>query len=207
MIRRLLSVLLLLALTLRPGPDAWASSLDEVLAELRRLASTVQTLSSEFHQEKYLALFKDMLPAEGRFHYRRPDSLRWELTSPITTGFVIQGKRGRRWGDDSGREESFDIARQPLMGIVAGQLLAWTQADFERLRRDFEIFLENRTPVVLRLVPKKGKGDGFLERLLVFFAPDGRHVLRIEVHEQGGDFTRITFHDTRINEPLGDHLF
>lgn len=204
---RFLFFALFLVLVPRPGVAASATTLDEVLAELQRLASTVQTLDSDFHQEKYLSVFKDMLPADGRFYYRRPDCLRWELTSPMSTGFVLKGERGRRWRDGGGKDESFDIARHPVMGIVARQLLAWTQADFDRLRRDFEIGLIDRTPVVLRLIPKKGLADGFLDHLVIAFAPGGRHVHRVEVHEQGGDFTRITFHTTRVNEPLSDNLF
>ncbi|MBN1141355.1 MAG: outer membrane lipoprotein carrier protein LolA [Deltaproteobacteria bacterium] len=203
---------LLLALTLPMllpimAPAATPTALDEVLSGLEKLAAEVETLASDFRQEKYLAVFRDMLPGEGRFYYRRPDRMRWELTQPIATGFVLAGDRGRRWKDKEDKSEAFEIGREPVMKIVAEQLLAWTRADFPRLRSQYEISLVKASPAELRLVPKKGMGDGFLDYLLIFFAPSGRHVRQVEVHEQGGDYTRITFFHTRINEALSDHLF
>ena len=189
------------------APAATPTALDEVLSGLEKLAAEVETLASDFRQEKYLAVFRDMLPGEGRFYYRRPDRMRWELTQPIATGFVLAGDRGRRWKDKEDKAEAFEIGREPVMKIVAEQLLAWTRADFPRLRSQYEISLVKASPAELRLVPKKGMGDGFLDHLLIFFAASGRHVRQVEVHEQGGDYTRITFFHTRINEALSDDLF
>jgi outer membrane lipoprotein-sorting protein len=185
---------------------ALAESPDGVLDRLNELAAGVDTLASDFSQEKYLAVFQDVLPAKGRFYYRKPDNLRWEMTSPVTSGFVLRGDTGRRWQEAGSRGERFDIAREPVMKIVADQLLAWTRADFEALRRDYRISLAGEAPVRLRLDPK-GAAAGFLDYLSITFAPDGRHVQQVEVHEQGGDYTRITFHHTVVNGPLADDLF
>jgi outer membrane lipoprotein-sorting protein len=185
---------------------ALAESPDGVLDRLNELAAGVDTLASDFSQEKYLAVFQDVLPAKGRFYYRKPDHLRWEMTSPVTSGFVLRGDTGRRWQEAGSRGEPFDIAREPVMKIVADQLLAWTRADFEALRRDYRISLAGEAPVRLRLDPK-GAAAGFLDYLSITFAPDGRHVQQVEVHEQGGDYTRITFHHTVVNGPLADDLF
>ena len=185
---------------------ALAESPDAVLDRLNELAAGVDTLASDFSQEKYLSVFQDVLPAKGRFYYRKPDHLRWEMTSPVTSGFVLRGDTGRRWQEAGSRGERFDIAREPVMKIVADQLLAWTRADFEALRRDYRISLTGEAPVRLRLDPK-GAAAGFLDHLSITFAPDGRHVQQVEVHEQGGDYTRITFHHTVVNGPLDDELF
>jgi outer membrane lipoprotein-sorting protein len=203
-VRPVIACLLLIGFWLPAG--ALAASPDAVLDRLHGLAGGVETLASDFSQEKYLSVFQDVLPARGRFYYRKPDRLRWEMTEPVTSGFVLNGETGRRWQEAGSRGERFDIARQPVMKIVADQLLAWTRADFERLRRDYRISLTGEKPVQLRLDPK-GAAAGFLDHLSITFAPDGRHVQQVEVHEKGGDYTRITFHDTVVNGPLADELF
>ncbi|MEZ4601631.1 MAG: outer membrane lipoprotein carrier protein LolA [Syntrophotaleaceae bacterium] len=185
---------------------AFAGSLENVLDRLTELAGGVETLASDFSQEKYLSVFQDVLPAKGRFYYQKPDRLRWEMTEPMVSGFVLDGGKGRRWQDSAGRGERFDISREPVMKIVADQLLAWTRADFETLRRDYRISLSGGQPVRLRLVPK-GEAAGFLDHLSITFADDGRHVRQVEVHEKGGDYTRITFHHTLVNGPLAKDLF
>jgi outer membrane lipoprotein-sorting protein len=201
-----LALVLLLLIGFWLPAVALAGSPDAVLDRLNELAAGVDTLASDFSQEKYLSVFQDVLPAKGRFYYRKPDHLRWEMISPVTSGFVLRGETGRRWQEAGSRGERFDIAREPVMKIVADQLLAWTRADFEALRRDYRISLAGEAPVRLRLDPK-GAAAGFLDYLSITFAPDGRHVQQVEVHEQGGDYTRITFHHTVVNGPLADDLF
>lgn len=173
---------------------------------LQGIGSSIKTLSSDFSQEKYLSVFQEMLPASGRFYYRKPDQLRWELTSPVTSGFVLKGNQGRRWSQADDAGDRFDISREPVMKIVAEQLLAWTRADFDRLRTEYDMTLLQEFPVTLRLDPKGG-AERFLDHLQIIFSESGGHVQQVEVHEKGGDFTRIIFHGTAINRPVADELF
>lgn len=178
----------------------------ELLERLQQLSAGIVTLASDFTQEKYLAVFQEAMVSHGRFYYRKPDALRWELTRPVATGFVLQGERGRRWHERTGRSESFDINREPVMKIVAQQLLAWTRADFDRLRKEYRITVVAEQPVVLQLDPLFDSA-GFLDYLLIAFVPDGRHVQSVEVHEKDGDYTRIRFDNAIINQPLAEELF
>lgn len=199
---RLLIAFLLLLASATPlfGADAEA-----VLARLQRQSAGVERLQADFVQEKHLAMFKSPLLSRGRFHFRRPDALRWEVTNPVRTGFVLQGGKGRRWHERTGKSEAFTVERDPVMRIVAGQLLAWAGTDFERLRRQYRISVLSENPAVLRLVP--AAEDRFLDHLRVSFAPDGRHVQEVELHEKGGDFTRIRFRDAAVNPSLAEGLF
>ncbi len=189
-----------LALAESASPDT------EVLEELERLSAGIETLSSDFIQEKYLAVFEEVMLSRGRFYFKQPDSLRWELTEPVATGFVLQGDEGRRWHQRTGSEEHFDIDREPIMKIVAEQLFAWAGADFSWLRQNYRIAVEGRAPVRLRLEPLFETG-GFLDHLQIQFAASGRHVQIVELHEADGDFTRLRFENTRINQPLTRELF
>jgi outer membrane lipoprotein-sorting protein len=203
--RCIVPILLLLALTspvFAAPPDA---SVDAALADLKQATAGVESLQSDFVQEKHLAIFKETLLANGKFHFIRPDRLRWEVLTPVRTGFVLRGGEGRRWHERTGRSEPFSIDRDPVMKIVAEQLFAWAGGDFDRLRRQYAISLIAPSPVTLRLVPLAA--DRFLDHLQVTFAPDRRHVTVVELHEQGGDFTRIRFRNAAVNARLPEDLF
>lgn len=179
---------------------------DAELAALQRLAANVTSVQSDFVQEKHLAVFKDTLLSKGRFYYRKPDRLRWELTEPVGAGFILTGDRGRRWNARTGQTQPFELAREPAMKLIAEQLFAWATADFERLRHGYRLIVLQTAPVILRLEPR-GETGGFLDHLQVAFADDGRTLTSVEVHERGGDFTRIRFSNTLLNAPLDDRLF
>jgi len=196
---------LLLARTAAAANPAPAD-LDRVLAGLARSAAGIETLSSDFVQEKYLAVFQDALVSAGRFYYRKPDKLRWELRSPLVSGFALDGNRGRRWRGAEAKSESFDIRQDPVMKVVAEQLLAWARPDFPWLRAHYRIRLEGTAPVRLRLDPSFDTG-GLIDHLLIVFAADGSHVQQVELHEKDGDYTRLRFEHTVVNGPLAGDLF
>lgn len=193
---------LFLVLLLFPHPviAAEPAAVDAVLARLEREAAGVATLSSDFVQEKHLAMFQEVMSSKGRFAYARPDRLRWELLEPVATGFILKGKQGRRWNDRSGRSEPFELNREPMLKVIAEQLLAWTRADFPKLRKEYRISIVTEAPVVLRLQPLAEGGP--IGHLLIAFAADDSHVTSVEIHDRDGDFTRLTFVNTRVNPEL-----
>lgn len=199
---------IVLGLVSQAGGAESATTADaQVLERLQTLSSGIETLYSSFTQEKYLAIFQESLSSKGRFYYQKPDGLRWELLEPVATGFVLKGGEGRRWHERTGQGERFDISREPIMKIVAEQLLAWARADFDWLGKNYRINVLEKAPVKLKLEPLSAAAAGFIDHLEIVFAADGRHVQVVEVHEKDGDFTRMRFADTVINRPLAKALF
>ena len=101
------------------APLQAAGPQDEVLARLARGAAGIETVQGRVVQEKRLEMFQDTVVSRGRFAYRRPDRLRWELTEPVVTGFVITGPTGRRWHGLTGKTEPFTLENDPMMRVVA----------------------------------------------------------------------------------------
>ena len=178
-----------------------------LFAALERTAGGVKTLSSDFIQEKHLSMFKTVLISKGRFNFQKPDLLRWELTAPVVSGFVLKGDKGRRWHERTGHTESFLISQEPVMKLVSEQLFAWARADFSWLNKQYRITVLEESPVALRLEPRLAVTAGFLHHLLITFSTDGRYVRSVELHEKDGDFTRIRFVNTAVNKPLPLDLF
>jgi outer membrane lipoprotein-sorting protein len=195
---------LLLWLCLVPA-TAGAAEVETVLTRLEGVAAGVKSLSSDFVQEKHLAMFEEVMTSRGRFVFVKPDRLRWELLEPVKSGFVLKGNEGRRWNGRSGGSEPFDLAREPVMKLVTEQLLSWARADFARLRKEYRISLVREQPVQLRLDPL-ARG-GVLSHLLITFAADETHVESVEIHDRDGDFTRIRFLAATVNGPIARELF
>ncbi len=206
----LLSFLSAAASPALPGPDE-PKEREEAAAELfgrmEREAVEVRTISSDFIQEKHLAMFQKVVSSKGRFLFQKPDRLRWESTEPVASGFVLNGTRGRRWHQRTGRDERFDIGSEPVMKIVSEQILAWAKPDFARLRREYRIRILSEEPLTLRLDPLSAPGAGAPDHLRISFGPDRRFVRSVEIHEKDGDSTRILFVDTVVNRPIAPSLF
>jgi outer membrane lipoprotein-sorting protein len=180
---------------------------DAMFARLEQAAAEVRTISSGFVQEKRLAMFKTVVSSKGRFYFQKPDRLRWETTEPVASGFVLNGNKGRRWHQRTGRDEPFDIRREPIMKIVSDQILAWAKPDIARLRKEYRIRVLAEDPLSLRLDPISAAAAGTPDHLRITISPDGRYVRTVEIREKDGDSTVIRFIDTVVNRPIAPERF
>lgn len=179
----------------------------EVFSRIRKAASNVQTLSGKFTQEKRLEMLENAAVSYGKFFYIGPDSMRWEVYEPVSTGFSVKGDRGKRWRGESGTMQSFDIRKEPVIRIISDQVFAWAGADFTRLEAGYEITVQESDPVVLKLVPLSTAEKKYLDFIRLIFSVTEEYVSGIEIHEAGGDCTLINFHDVKLNEPLPEDIF
>jgi outer membrane lipoprotein-sorting protein len=183
------------------------TNLSDVLNRLQDAAADTRSLSSDFVQEKHLAIFAETLLSEGHFFYRQPDHLRWELLTPVHSGFVLRGQQGERWNGLSKETSPFGIDKDPIMGIIAKQLLAWAKVDIEWLKSRYRIELLSNQPVRLQLFPLDEGEASFVEQLQILFAADSSHVERVEMYEVGGDKTLLRFGNVQLNQPLPVEAF
>jgi len=187
------------------APLGAAAAQEEVLARLARNAAGIETLQGRVRQEKRLEMFQDTVVSRGRFAYRRPDRLRWELTDPVVTGFAITGSSGRRWHGLTGKSEAFTLESDPMMRVIALQILASVRADFSPLQKEYRISVASESPVTLLLEPLTP--NPFVERVTVTFSKQTEYVESVTVREKGGDQTTLSFSEVEVNRPLPDGTF
>jgi len=202
----LLTSMALLALVL----PCWADTSDDLtvlLNDLKLAAAETNNLTSSFEQEKHLAIFAEKLISHGRFIYQNPDQLRWELLTPVASGFVLLGEQGERWNQLSGEKGHFSVDKDPIMGMIAQQLLAWAKVDLDWLKTRYQMELVTEQPVAMKLIPRDEGEAGFIDHLLITFADDRRYVAQVLMVEQGGDSTLLRFNNVEINSELPQDVF
>ena len=133
--------------------------------------------------------------------------MRWALTEPNESGFSVNGKKAKRWDGKSGSKQTFDVHQAPFIKVFTDQVFAWAKADFKWLQRRYRIEIISLSPADLKLFPLSSREKEYVDHLRIAFARDAGYVSAVEVHEPDGDFTRIRFLNTRVNEPLQDSLF
>ncbi len=180
---------------------------EEVLSHIKQAASTVQTISAEFIQEKHLEILKNASISKGRFFYQNPDRLRWEVYEPVSMGFIINGNKGKRWKDRSDDIQSFDLKNEPIIQIISDQVFAWAMADFKRLEAGYDITVLEDSPAVLKLIPFSATEKKYLEYIKLTFSTMEDYVTTIEIHEAGGDYTQINFTDIAVNKIFQEDIF
>jgi outer membrane lipoprotein-sorting protein len=197
-------ILTLVALVLLTAQPVLAESLDDFLTRVEARAAGTKSFACDFRQERRLAIFAKPVVFSGKLFLARPDRLRWEFTSPIASLLILDGKTGRRCGEGSPASE-FNLERDPVMRLVAGQLRTWTNGNYRELLGEFGLELAAGPSLILK--PRKEGLASFLNRIVVVFDPDSLQPVRVEIHEEGGDRTVISFSSYRLNPELAPALF
>ena len=200
-------VLFLPAFVLGQTGSEKSDNQNRIFSEIARSASQVETFSCDFLQEKHMSMLDNVLISKGRLYFKRNNRLRWEINYPATSGFAVNGDQAKRWEGDTGRTQTFKVNQVPFIKVFTEQVFSWARADFKRLKKRYHIQVLSDTPIRLMLLPISPQEKKYLANLRISFSTDASYVKVVEVHEPDGDFTRIQFLNTVINNPLNDSLF
>jgi outer membrane lipoprotein-sorting protein len=196
-IRRLLLLLLLLSAGLCLG---WADSWESI----RAAAENVNAISADFVQEKHLPILAKPLVSNGRFVYRRPDSLRWEYRSPVKSVLLmIDGKARRFVESEQGLVEDVS-ARMQATQFVMPEIGGWLSGRFED-NPMFDARLEEDGRIVL--IPKDEGMARFIQRIELHLSERPGVIEQVLIFEGEEAYTRMQFTDIQVNPVIEDRLF
>jgi outer membrane lipoprotein-sorting protein len=188
----------------QPVLAAESDELNGFLKEIQSAADQVHSFSSEFVQERRLALFTEPVIFRGSLTVVRPDRLRWEFISPVPSVLIFRGEQGIRCNDKA-PPAHFDLGTDPIMRTVAEQLWLWLGGDYSRLNALY--LMEKSGPAALRIVPKNQAMLDYISSVTITFNKTSRQPEKVEIADPGGDSTIISFASYVLNSSTPDVLF
>lgn len=171
-------------------------SLQDYAARLKE----VKTLTSNFVEEKHLALLSQPMQSTGTLNFDKDaQKLRWQYKTPFENGFLIEKNRISRLKNSQ---------KQPIqnaMGrLMAGQMLQWLTLDFDTLSKTYHITLNGQE---ITFIPRD-KNNQAVKKITVWLdEKDSRIVHRVKMDNPNGDFVLWRFSDTQLNPQLQDGVF
>lgn len=168
-------------------------------------AKQTQSVKADFVQEKNLSLLSEKITSKGKFWFKKDNLVRMEYQQPFQYLVVINknnvlvkdGQKENRISTKSNK--LFQQINRIMVDCVQGTALSnpdFTVAAFESAGA----WLVALTPVV------KGMKDYFKNINIVFSKKD-YSVNKLEMYEQSGDNTIISFTNKELNASIADTLF
>jgi outer membrane lipoprotein-sorting protein len=188
----------------QPLVAADSEELLSFLAEIQAASEKVRSFSSEFVQERRLALFAEPVIFHGSLTVVRPDRLRWEFTAPLPSVLIFRGEQGIRCNDKV-PPTHFDLGTDPIMRTVAEQLWLWLGGDYSRLNALY--LMEKSGPSALRITPKDHRVSDYISSITITFDTTSRQPEKVEIADPGGDTTVISFKSYVLNGNTPEVLF
>ncbi|MFH0785680.1 MAG: outer-membrane lipoprotein carrier protein LolA [Pseudomonadota bacterium] len=195
---------LLTVLCLLPAASfAAAPEIDRFFLEIQAASAQVQSFSSEFVQERRLALFAEPVIFLGKLTVVRPDRLRWEFTDPVPSALIFNGKEGMRCNDKA-PPTHFDLGSDPIMRTVAEQLWLWLGGDYSKLSDKYNMASSDNSLII---TPKEQATAEYIGAVTITFDAATKQPEQVLIAEPGGDSTLIRFKSYVLNGSIPDSLF
>lgn len=198
--------MLLLGLCIaRPSHAAPCASTDACLAQIEAAQHGTQSLRARFTQTKHMSLLNQPLVATGRFAYKRPDKVLWEIEQPEkATVIIADGKLHVPGMTDSDREA---LAAMPVASAMShiGALFA---GDVAALRETFDITAQQGDAgIAVQLAPRAAATQGMFNRIDLTFGGPALALRMIRLENKLGDRVEVDVHEVTVNPSLPDELF
>ena len=168
-------------------------------------ARQTQSVKADFVQEKTLSLLSEKITSKGKFWFKKDNLVRMEYNQPFQYLVVINKnnvlvKDGDKENKISAKSNKlFQQINRMMVDCVQGTALS---------NPDFKVAVfENAGSWLVELSPiVKGMKDYF-KNINIVLAKKDYSVNRLEMYEQSGDNTIISFTNKELNATIADALF
>ena len=192
-----MSILLLGAAYLCIGwADTWVG--------IRNAAGKVNTVSAEFIQEKHMKILFRPLVSKGVFHFRSPNSLRWEYRAPVKNIMVMHRGKTTRYIEKNGTITEDSGVSLPFMQMMLQEITRWIEGRFEE-NKAFQARLAPGRMIVLS--PKEKNTARMIKQIEIRLSDRPGAIKSVTIYEGENTFTRLEFKKVILNPPLKEALF
>lgn len=170
-------------------------------SKLESMAGKINTIESDFVQEKNLSVLSNTIVSKGHFCYKKDNNIRWEYVQPYKYLIIISG--GKIFIKEDQGQKQYDIESNRIFREMNNFISGCIQGDILKNEKDFQAgYFENEKNYFVTLVPKAESMRKMLNEVQIWFDRNDLTVLRIKMLETGGDYTKIDFVGKKLNTQI-----
>jgi outer membrane lipoprotein-sorting protein len=201
---KFLSFCFLSILALPAGAQIPATPMKDVggfKLKLTTVTAGINTIESDFTQEKKLSILSNTLVSKGRFCFRRENNIRWEYLQPYKYLIIIS--QDKIYIKEEKDQKQYDIQSNKMFQEMNKFISGCIQGDILKNDKDYKIgYFEDSRYFFVTLVPVAEKMRQMLNEIQIWFDRTDLTVARIRMMESGGDYTRIDFVNKKLNTDI-----
>jgi outer membrane lipoprotein-sorting protein len=169
--------------------------------KLTTVTAGINTIESDFIQEKKLSILSNTLVSKGHFCFRRENNIRWEYLQPYKYLIIIS--QDKIYIKEEKDQKQYDIQSNKMFQEMNRFISGCIQGDILKNDKDYKIgYFEDSRYFFVTLVPVAEKMRQMLNEIQIWFDRTDLTVSRIRMMESGGDYTRIDFVNKKLNTDI-----
>jgi outer membrane lipoprotein-sorting protein len=179
----------------------------ETWEDINRDTAGIVSIKAEFTQHKHLKILTKPLVSQGRFYFQKPDSIRWEYSSPVKSILLMHQGNVKRY--TLGSRGLVEDSSQALssMQVVVQEIGLWSQGRFTESDH-FTAELKGGKERKIILTPKEKAFAAIISRIEITPSSEQKGAIKsVKIVESEGNYTLLKFTDVKINEKIGESVF
>ena len=175
-------------------------------SHVKEVAQNTLTISSDFIQVKEMSMITEKITSKGKFYFKKEKMLRWEYLQPFS--YLILIRNDQISIKDDNKVSQFNVQSNKVFLEINRVILGSIQGTLLTDEQNFKAtYLENPTAWVVKLKTLNPKLKESLSEIVIWFDRIDYTVNRLDMNEPGGDCTRISFINKKLNQPIADEKF
>lgn len=174
-------------------------------AKIEQMSKTVNTIESDFKQEKNLSMLSEKILSKGHFVFKKENLLRWEYQSPYKYLIVIN--KDKIWIKDEKKTSKYDMNSNKVFKEINDIMIACVQGNIFKSGKFKVAYFENDAFYKLELIPLQKNMKESLKKINMYFDKNVTSVSKLDMVEPNDDYTTLEFTTKKLNGQIADTVF
>jgi outer membrane lipoprotein-sorting protein len=168
-------------------------------------SAKVQSITSDFIQQKELLALTETITSSGKFWFKRSNRVRIDYTKPFTYRMVMNGDK--MLVKDDQKESRINVKSNKLFQQVNKIMIDCVQGTILDSKDFTTRVFENDKTYLLEMTPVSKTLKEFFQTIILSVEKKDYSVKSIDMNEPSGDKTTITFSNKVLNAQVADEVF
>lgn len=168
-------------------------------------SSKIQSITSDFKQQKQLIALTETITSTGKFWFSRPKRVRIEYQKPFVYRMIMNGDKLSVRDDQ--KENTVNIKSNKLFQQVNRIMVDCIQGTILESKDFTSKVFEDESVYRMEMVPTTKTLKDFFVSIVLLIDKKDYSVNSIQMNESGGDYTVITFLNKKLNQPVPNEVF
>lgn len=173
--------------------------------KVRKTATSTQSITSDFIQEKHMSVLNNDITAEGKLVFKAPGLVKWEYITPYQSTAVF--KDDKLYVNEEGKKSEVDLSKNKLFRSLNSLIVSSIKGDmFDESQFELSYF-DTETGYLVRFIPKDNRIKKYIASFEMKFSEDNAEVTEVKLIESNEDYTNIVFKKKQLNTSVSDTVF
>ena len=173
---------------------------------LKDAAAKIESVESNFRQEKYMKVFSDKMTSTGMFYYRKPNKISLQYNKPMQYAVTINGDKLQTV--TAGKKTTVNLGSNKMMGQMKGLIEASMIGNIAALDKEYDLhYFQSPTEYFVRITPSSQSVKAYIKEIGIAFDKKTMSVKRLRMMENNDDYTDYIFTNPHYNTLHSDEKF